>query len=97
MAPKGKSKSSEEKSSLFSWSEEEIQLLLEVTLHYKSDKASEGFDWESIKTKYRDIQQIFVERYPKDGKSEGYTCESPAISFTKDRLLAKIKSSRNKF
>eukprot|EP00795_Rhopilema_esculentum_P003610 gene3610-13044_t len=78
MPPERKGVSPEEKNSLFSWSDEEIQLLLEVILHYKADKAGQGFDWECIKTKYTEIGEIFLERYPKDAKSEGLCCESPA-------------------
>eukprot|EP00795_Rhopilema_esculentum_P005614 gene5614-10824_t len=78
MPPERKGVSPEEKNSLFSWSDEEIQLLLEVILHYKADKAGQGFDWECIKTKYTEFGEIFLERYPKDAKSEGLCCESPA-------------------
>ena len=58
---KGKQKSgsdesqSKEKPDVFVWTDDEVQLLLKVTLEYKTSKAIENVDWESIQNKYTEI------------------------------------------
>ena len=100
MPPKKKTKTSneeEDKAVTFTWSDDELQLLLAVILHFKSDNAGQGYDWESVKTKYRDIRDIFIDRYPKDGNNEQFSHKDPNISFTKERLIAKVKALRTRF
>ena len=58
MAQQGRKKTStKEKSKLdyFSWSDDEVELLLNVALDYKASKAMENIDWESCQNKYQDI------------------------------------------
>ena len=81
----------------FNWSDEEVELLLEVVLHFKSDKAGQGLDWESIKTNYLDIRDIFIDRYPKTLTDESYPHHDAAKHFTKERIISKVKALRNKF
>ena len=50
-----------DKTTSFSWNEEEIQLLLEVVLHCKTDKAANGSDWISIKLKYLQDRKVVVD------------------------------------
>ena len=38
----------------FSWSDDEAQLLLNITLEYKLENVAEGVDWESTRNKYED-------------------------------------------
>ena len=67
---KGKQKSgsdesqSKKKPDVFVWTDDEVQLLLKVTLEYKTSKAIENVDWESIQNKYTEILTIFKERLP---------------------------------
>ena len=67
---KGKQKSgsdesqSKEKPDVFVWTDDEVQLLLKVTLEYKTSKAIENVDWESTQNKYTEILTIFKERLP---------------------------------
>ena len=49
----------------FTWTDEEVSLLLQIATAYKNEKTNEGKDWESIKSRYEDIQKLFCERYPK--------------------------------
>ena len=72
-----------------------MQLLLEVILHYKSNKAGQGIDWESVKSKYCDIRNIFLERYPKNGDDQHIYHEDLSI-FTNERLISKVKALRAK-
>ena len=41
------------------WTDDEAELLLNVTLEYKTTKVSEGLDWEGIRTKYAGILERF--------------------------------------
>ena len=70
VAPKRKAADVEENDSTdtekyFTWTDEEVSLLLQIATAYKNEKTNEGKDWESIKSRYEDIQKLFCERYPK--------------------------------
>ena len=41
----------------FTWTDDETELLLNLTLEYKTEKS---IDWESIRSKYSDIHERFV-------------------------------------
>ena len=59
MLPKkstGKKKSGIE---LFVWADDESELLLNITEHYKVHQLADGTAWESMKTKYDDILKLF--------------------------------------
>ena len=67
---KGKQKSgsdqsqTKEKADVFVWTDDEVQLLRKVTGEYKTKKASENVDWESIQNKYAELLDIFREHLP---------------------------------
>ena len=83
MPPKSKKRGETEKALFsFNWNDEEIELLLEVVLHFKSDKAGRGLDWESIETKYVDIPDIFIENYPKNTTNESFPHHDAAEHFS---------------
>ena len=44
----------------FTWTDDETELLLNLTLEYKTEKSTESIDWESIRSKYSDIHERFV-------------------------------------
>ena len=48
----------------FEWSDDQSELLLDVANDYKAAKAAECLDWESVKTKYKDILELFVAELP---------------------------------
>ena len=50
----------------FVWSNDEVQLLLETTADYKAPNKAECVDWESVKTKYKDILELFIVALPED-------------------------------
>lgn len=72
----------------FTWTDEELRLLLDVINDYKAEKASSGLDWETVKNKYEHIRMKFTERYPNDG-TEGFPNGEDASVFTKERILSK--------
>ena len=43
----------------FVWTDDEAELLLNITIEYKTLKAAESVDWESVKSKYADIFELF--------------------------------------
>ena len=61
MAPK---KAKEVGDKAFSWTDDELSLLLKVIIDYKAYQASNGKDWETVKRKYEDIIEKLLERYP---------------------------------
>lgn len=44
--------STEIRDKYFTWTDEETALLLKVAISYKTEKTTEGKDWESVKTRY---------------------------------------------
>ena len=55
---KPKEKIDKTKAHNFVWTDDEVQLLLEVTNDYKVSKAAKNIDWESCKSKYTDILEL---------------------------------------
>ena len=59
----------------FSFTDEEIHLLLSCVNEYKIEKEISGKDWESIKTKYMDITDMFMSKYPNfDNNNNSVMC-----------------------
>jgi len=48
----------------FTWSDEEINLLLHVVIDYTVGKAGEGVDWETIRSKYEDVTKNVFGKVP---------------------------------
>ena len=67
---KGKKGPEKEGSVAFQWSDDEVRLLLEVTLDYKTTKAAESVDWESVRSKYEDITALLKEELPETAVRE---------------------------
>ena len=49
----------------FVWTDDETALLVQVIIDYKTSKAANGLDWESIKNKYEEISERFLSSYPR--------------------------------
>ena len=60
MLPKKKEKKK------FIWSDDEVELLLNIANDYEVFKAAESVDWESVKSKYSDICDLFIAALPVD-------------------------------
>ena len=89
----GKEKTTED---IFAWTDHEIELLLETVKSYSSQCSYEGKDWESIKSKYDKIKELFTESYPKESEEE-FPKLSVLDSITKERVAAKVKQLRVKY
>jgi hypothetical protein len=94
MPPKKKAKTDptqeKEQSSNLVWSDDEIELLLDVIQAFAAEKEFEGV--ESVKSKYNDIREEFVSLYAQKGLKQHDT----AI-FTRERIASKIKDLRKKY
>ena len=100
-------KSNEKAKKDFQWTDDEAELLLSVTYDYKTAKAVDGVDWESIKSKYEDILERFRAELPDQPPS---TAEKERINcglakslvhtkedVTKQILTTKLKNIRQKY
>ena len=80
----------------FTWTDDEVELLLSVINHFKSEKEAEGYDWESVKTKYESIREQFLQSYPKESNDK-FPKKDLENEFTKARIISKIKGIRVKY
>ena len=81
----------------FTWTDEEINLLLHVVLAYKVGKAGEGVDWDTVKSKYEDLTKNFLEKYPENEKEKFPRGSDAARSFNKERIQNKLKRIKLNF
>ena len=51
----------------FILTDEETALLINIIIHYKSDKLGRGIHWNTVREKFNDITKLFIENYPADG------------------------------
>ena len=72
------------------WTDDEVKLLLQVTLDYKSNKIQEGVDWESCKSKYEDIKGLFEAQYPKNSTEKDFPHDAKTIS--RVQVTSKLKN-----
>ena len=79
----------------FTWTDEETALLLNVALSYKNEKTCEGKEWESIRTRYEELQELFIERYPNNDEFEVDPAQFPNCKdtsiFSREKINVKLK------
>ena len=66
---------------VFTWTDKEIELLLETVKSFKAENDAEGIDWERCRTKYEKIVNIFHENYPKIRMMKKIILEQRAWNF----------------
>ena len=78
----------------FKWTDDKAELLLSVTLDYKAKKAAENVDWESVKSKYDDMQA----EMPAE-KTERPIKDYPHLKseMTRAVLSTKLKNVRQRY
>ncbi|CAM4571979.1 unnamed protein product [Leuciscus chuanchicus] len=79
----------------FIWTDDEVELLLRVTLDYKSTKLQENVDWESCHSKYSDIMDAFHAQYPRELTEKDFPHDASMVS--KSQVTAKLKNIRSKY
>ena len=102
MSPKRAAKKTSEKKARkeFIWTDDEAQLLLDVAHDYKLKHLSEGICWESVKSKYSDILDLFRKELPQNEEQarilfKDYPHKPDEVS--KEVLTSKLKAIRIKF
>ena len=84
---------------IFTWTDDETELLLSISADYRTQNIAEGLDWESIKNKYSDIAERMVEALRKynerDGSGKDYKHKPEEI--TKEKVATKLKAVRKKY
>ena len=102
MPPKRAAKKASEKKARkeFIWTDDEAQLLLDVAHDFKLQHLSEGICWESVKSKYSDILDLFRKELPQNeeqarNSSKDYPHKPDEVS--KEVLTSKLKAIRIKF
>ena len=83
----------------FIWSEDEVELLLDVTLDYGVQQTGKGVDWESVQTKYADIAdrlRLVIDKSRETGES-GKDYPHSSAEITKDKVMTKLKNIRKKY
>lgn len=90
---------SKSKKGCFTWTDDEVELLLKVTNDYKVQKSTESIDWESVQSKYGDILDMFQAEYPNQENATALFKEYPhkPEDITKATLSTKLKAIRKKF
>ena len=96
MPPK-KEESKKEKKKEFVWSDDEAELLLNVANDYKVSKAAESVDWESVKSKYDDICDLFIAALPENNNCVMKDFPHKKEQITKQIVSSKLKAIRLKF
>ena len=81
----------------FIGTDDEVQLLLTVTIDYKTKKAAESVDWESVKSKHSDILQEFLAAIPENADNNVQYFPHKKEQITKQIVISKPKAIRVKF
>ena len=84
----------------FSWTDDELDLLLKRALVCKSKCEYEGLSWEGTRTNYKKIKELVLERYPdrpSDNPNEQFPHVSKTEFITKERVSAKLKKMRTDY
>ena len=83
----------------FIWTDDEVELLLSVANDYKTKKAAESIDWESVKSKYSDILDMFKAVLPGADEERNAFKDFPhkKEEITKQVLTSKLKAIRLKY
>ena len=83
----------------FVWTDDEVELLLNVANDYKTTKAADCVDWESVKSKYVDIFELFKGELPDDDQERDLLNDFPhkKAEVTKQVVTSKLKAIRLKY
>ena len=93
------SKSKKRKTENFVWTDDEVELLLNVVLEYKTARTAENVDWETCQSKYSDILNLFLAQYPSEHDAAQIEKEFPHQNneVNKSIITSKLKAIRLKF
>ena len=81
----------------FSFTDDEIQLLLEVCIEYKVEREYWGIDWELLGNKYEQIQEKLIQQFPKNSTDGFPNCDNAEQTLTVKHIGWKRKTIRTNF
>lgn len=81
----------------FTWTDKEIELLLETVKAYKVENELQGKDWESIRTKYETITGNFQDSYPKNSDEDYPRSGNRLSKLSRQRVTSKLKNIRSSY
>ena len=80
----------------FKWTDDKVELLLNVMHNYKIEKITENVDWESVKTTYDNILALMKDELPSTADEAKEMTED--YPHTKEKVLStKLKAVRGIF
>ena len=65
----------------FIWTDDETALLLRIVLDYKSKKLADTLELETVRSKYENITERFIEAYPHEENSEEFSRKNSLIFY----------------
>jgi hypothetical protein len=80
----------------FVWTDDEVELLLNVVSDYKSKKVAECVDWESVMSKYSDIHTDLLAGIPDENVFQK-DLPHKKEQITKQIVTSKLKAIRTKY
>uniref|UniRef100_A0A1X7VSK3 Uncharacterized protein n=1 Tax=Amphimedon queenslandica TaxID=400682 RepID=A0A1X7VSK3_AMPQE len=81
----------------FIWTDDEVELLLNVVSDYKSKKATESADWESVKSKYSDIHRELLAVLPEENNTSQKDFLHKKEHVTKQIVTSKLQAVTTKY
>ena len=83
---------------IFTWTDDESQLLFNITADHKNQNIAEGLDWE-VQNKYSDIADGMVEALQKynEQSGSGKDYKHKPREITKEKVATKLKAVRKKY
>ena len=81
----------------FSFTDDEIQLLLEGCIEYKAEREYCGIDWESLRNKYEQVQEKLIQQCPKNSTDDFPNSENAEKTLTVKRIGGKVETIRTNF
>ena len=85
----------------FIWTDDEVELLLNIAIDYKAQKLVQGVSWESVQSKYNDIAERLAQHLSSyqqsnpDAIDKDYPHDS--IEITREKVSTKLKAIRSKY
>ena len=81
----------------FSFTDDELQLLLEVCTGYKAELEYCSVDWELVRNTYEQIQEKLIQQYPENPTNGFPNTENTEQILTVKRISEKFKTIRTCF
>lgn len=75
----------------------EVQLLIQVTLNYKTAKYQENVDWESCQSKYSNICEAFQKLYLTTEAARGKEFPHSKEVISKTLVASKLKATGGRY